>query len=299
MEALQARGHQILHARSLVESHRILARQSPDLVILLPLALRQQGVELELLEGLQHNRPPVPVILLGEGPEAMDAAKNSDLPLLDFMLAPYEDAELLRRVELNLLNSNSFHAIYQRAQELEGQVSIDFKTGLISERHFRSILSREFQRAQRHHDPLAFMLVDVDDFKSINDSTEYAFGDRVLQDVAKSLQQTIRGTDYAARFGGDEFALLLPHTTPAEAVQTAMRVRRNIASRSVEDQGYQKQVTVSIGIGTFDGRSHMSLEEQRSQANKALQQAKRRGKNQVWLFSPEQGDSQPAEAGQG
>ena len=88
----------------------------------------------------------------------------------------------------------------------------------------------EWKRAQRHQNPLSLLLIDIDNFKSVNDTTEYAFGDQVLRSVADSLKANIRETDFAARFGGDEFCVLLPQTSPAEAVQTALRICQRIAS---------------------------------------------------------------------
>src|SRR5262249_30786762 len=137
----------------------------------------------------------------------------------------------------------------------------------------------------RHQNPLSLLLIDVDDFKGINDSTEYAFGDEVLGRVGETLKATVRETDFAARCGGDEFCVLLPQTTPAEAVHTAMRIRQRIAETAVQKGSSRRQVTVSIGIDAFDGRSASTVEILRSNANKALQEAKRRGKNQVWLFA--------------
>ena len=115
---------------------------------------------------------------------------------------------------------------------------VDFKTGLLSERHFENILEVEFKRAQRHHLPLSLLLVDVDNFKGVNDTTEYDFGDQVLREVARALKKNVRETDFAARFGGDEFVLLLPHTTPAEAVHTAMRTRQTISATIVRSESY-------------------------------------------------------------
>jgi diguanylate cyclase (GGDEF)-like protein len=168
---------------------------------------------------------------------------------------------------------------------------------LLSERHFRKLLQREFKLAQRHHLPLSLLLVDVDDFKRVNDTTEYAFGDEVLKEVARALKANVRETDFAARFGGDEFAILLPHTTPAEAVHTAMRIRKTIAAAVVENGPYKHHVTVSIGIDTFDGRSTTSPDELCRHANKALQEAKHRGKDQVWLYSERQETEGTADPG--
>ncbi len=282
---LRATGHEVKQTGSIVETHRVLARQRPDLVILNPLVAQPASTEMELLEDLQRDDSPVPVIVMIESLESFPAANSSRIPIHDFIAKPHSPDELVHRVQLALRHRHKHVTLHQRAQDLEGQVSIDFKTNLISERHFKNILTMEFKRSQRHTNALALLLLDVDNFKDINDSTDYSFGDDVLMQVAKVLKKTIRATDYAARFGGDEFVLLLPHTTPAEAVQTAIRVRKAVSGLMVESRGYETKVTVSIGIGTFDGGASSSPEELRRHANKALQEAKRRGKNQVWLYS--------------
>src|SRR5690606_11712697 len=128
------------------------------------------------------------------------AATRSHIFPADFMNKPPSTEELLHRIELKLVTRDRLLALHRRAQELEGQVLEDFKTGLINDRHFKSILVVEFKRAQRHHTPLSLLLLDVDDFKQVNDSTEYSFGDEVLAHVASCLKKTIRATDFAARF---------------------------------------------------------------------------------------------------
>ena len=154
------------------------------------------------------------------------------------------------------------------------------------------VVQLEWKRAQRHQNPLSVLLLDVDDFKRVNDSTEYAFGDEVLRKVGEMLKQVVRETDFAARLGGDEFSVLLPQTTPAEAVQTALRIRQRIAGMVVQSGSYQRQVTVSVGVDSFDGRSASSIDHLRRNANRALQEAKRRGKNQVWLYSGKEAEQQ-------
>lgn len=286
VQELRGKGFEVRESESIIETHRLLASCRPHLIILNPLVLQAGSVELELLEDLQREADPVPVIMMLESLDQVYTAARSNLPIRDFIAKPHSFEELLHRVELKLVTREKFLQLHQRARELEGQVLEDFKTGLINDRHFKSLQVREFKRAQRHHMPLSLLLLDVDDFKDVNDTTEYSFGDEVLAHVARCLKQTIRATDYAARFGGDEFALLLPHTSPEEAVKTARRVARAVSSILVESERYTKQVTVSIGIGTYDGRSRSSIEELSHQANKALHEAKMHGKNQVWLYSP-------------
>lgn len=286
--ALRRAGHEATEARSLAETHRALERGAPDLAVLNPLVFKQGGVELELVEQLQRADRPVPVIFLVESLQDLDQARRLAVPIRDFVVRPAAAAEVVQRVEIALRTREEMLRLHQRTRELEGQVSVDDKTGLLSDRYFRHVLQVEFKRAQRHQMPLSLLLIDVDDFKGINDTTDYAFGDTVLRHVARTLSHGIRETDFAARFGGDEFVLLLPHTTPAEAVQTAMRIRKKIAQQIVQSRGFTRSVTLSIGIDTYDGRTESSPQDLRTRANRALHQAKRRGKNQVWLFSEDE-----------
>lgn len=285
VEALRQQGHEVTETQSIIETHRVLAKTRPSLAILNPLVLQSGSIELELLEDLQRDGDPIPVIMILDNLDSVHSTAHSKILIRDFITKPFALEELMQRVEMKLMSRQKMLELHQRAQELEGQVLEDFKTGLINDRHFKSIQATEFKRAQRHGNPLSLLLVDIDEFKIVNDTTEYSFGDEVLTHVARSMKQTIRTTDYAARFGGDEFALLLPHTTPEEAVLTANRVRRAISGMQVEDGTYSMNVTVSIGVSTFDGRSRFSVEELRRQANKALHRAKLLGKDQVWLYS--------------
>ena len=295
---LRSAGFDVVETQSLRDTEALLAEGGPlaaappAVIVLNPLAPVAGGVEFQLVEGLQRAGAPIPVLVLVQDAEELAEAKRLQVQLHDFAFKPCSADELVHRVELALRMRERFSRLHQRAEELANEITIDFKTELLSERHFRSLLQREFKLAQRHHLPLSLLLVDVDDFKTVNDTTEYAFGDRVLQAVARALKDGVRETDFAARFGGDEFALLLPHTTPAEAVHTAMRIRKTIAGMAVESEHYKHQVTVSIGIDTYDGRSTTSPEELRRNANKALQEAKHRGKDQVWLYSERTGGTE-------
>jgi len=283
--ALAQHGHRVEVADSLAQSHRALADLRPDLVVLNPLVLCPGGVELELLERLQREDDPVPVLLVVDDLQVLADAEQMRIPFRDFVLKPLVPAECVHRVEMALRTRATIRSYQARAQRLESQVAVDFKTGLVSEFSMRRILGLEWKRAQRHQNPLSLLLIDVDNFKGVNDSTEYAFGDEVLRRVAEALKANLRETDFAARFGGDEFCVLLPQTSPGEAVQTALRIRQRISGMVVQSGNWQRQVTVSIGVDSYDGRSATTMDTLRRNSNRALQEAKRRGKNQVWLWS--------------
>ncbi len=293
MELLRRSGFQVEESTSIPQSQSLLDRGEGELVLLNPLVCKAGGLEFEILEKAQEDGN-LPVILLVEDLLSLEQARLLQLPFRDFILKPYGREECLHRIELMASRLESHRSLEQRTGELEGQITTDFKTDLLSERYFKDLLAVEFKRAQRHQTPLSLVLIDVDNFKGVNDSTEYAFGDQVLKAVAEALKQNIRETDFAARFGGDEFVLLLPHTSPAEAVLTAVRIRKKVSSATVESGEYSTKVTISMGIDTYDGRVESSPDELRRRANKALQEAKHRGKNQVWLYS---GDGPEAAAG--
>jgi two-component system, cell cycle response regulator len=282
---LAQRGHAVHVGDSLSQSHRLAAVARPDVVLLNPLVLCDGSVELELVESLQAPDDPVPVVLIAPDLESLAEARNLAVPFRDFVLKPLRPAECLHRIEMAMRTRANLCDLHGRARMLERQVSVDFKTGLTSERHMRTLLELEWKRAQRYQNPLSLLLIDVDDFKGVNDATDYAFGDEVLRRVGEALKSTVRETDIAARFGGDEFCVLLPQTTPAEAVQTALRIRQRVGGTTVSRGTFSRAITVSIGVDSFDGRSASSVEALRRNANHALHEAKRRGKNQVWLHA--------------
>jgi two-component system, cell cycle response regulator len=285
VELLQKRGMDVRPSHSLAETRRLLREVRPEVVVLNPLTLVTGGIELELVESLQRDDDPIPVVLVVDDLTMLGDAHRWQLPIRDFVRKPMSSSETLHRVELALAHRRRHSMLVMRQRHLEGQISVDFKTGLLSEQYFSRILILEWKRARRHQDALSLLFLDVDDFKAVNDSTEYTFGDEVLRKVGETLRNTVRETDFPARIGGDEFCVLLPQTTPREAVQTAMRIRQRIADTVIVRGQYSRQVTVSIGIDAHDARSAGSPELLRSRANHALKEAKRRGKNQVWLYA--------------
>ena len=164
---------------------------------------------------------------------------------------------------------------------VERQAVTDALTGLANRRQFYEVLGREYERSQRFGTPLSLILLDIDDFKQINDSRGHLAGDAVLHGVAATLAELIREIDMAARYGGEEFAILLPQTAQDGAALLAERLRREIASRPIrfgpdEIEG----ITASFGVaaGPEDSMTQIDLI---ASADAALYQAKRDGKNHV------------------
>lgn len=160
-------------------------------------------------------------------------------------------------------------------EELETLSLTDSLTGLTNRRGFEQRLSMEWQRATRYAHPLTVMLIDVDHFKRFNDDFGHQTGDQVLAQVGAILQQAVRTTDLACRYGGEEFVIILPDTPMDDALPIAHRICEQVASYAWNT----RQVTVSIGVAQLDQQE--SARQLVSDADQALYQAKAAGRNQV------------------
>jgi diguanylate cyclase (GGDEF)-like protein len=164
---------------------------------------------------------------------------------------------------------------------VEQQAVTDALTGLANRRQFYEVLGREFERAQRFGHELGLIMLDIDDFKQVNDTLGHLAGDVVLHEVAAALQEMIREIDVAARYGGEEFAVLLPQTGREGAASLAERLRIAISERDIVFAGAPIEgITASFGVsaGPEDGMGQLDLV---ASADAALYRAKRQGKNDV------------------
>jgi diguanylate cyclase (GGDEF)-like protein len=167
----------------------------------------------------------------------------------------------------------------EKAGEFEQLSVTDALTGLLNRRYMEQRLTEEVKRSNRHGFPMSFLMLDVDHFKSYNDEFGHPAGDEALKLVGSVIKDTLRAADVAARFGGEEFAILLPQTMADESAVIAERIRHNIEAT----QFPHRRVTLSIGIASCSADLCIS-ENIVAAADKALYEAKRQGRNQVRAF---------------
>ncbi len=187
---------------------------------------------------------------------------------------------------LKLLTSLAAHSITAIENALlfektKHQISIDSLTQAFNHRFFQTGLQTECHRAQRYGNPLTLFMLDIDDFKKLNDRYGHPKGDKLLRAVADVLRKSIRDVDIVARYGGDEFAIILPQTDAKGAEVVARRIRARIGAGSRVLPG-TVPVSLSIGAVTFPAKKKTFVPAQMIQiADQALLRAKRRGKNNV------------------
>ena len=180
-----------------------------------------------------------------------------------------------------------------RHTQLLKDARADSKTGLLNAATWEYEASAEVARAVRTRSPLAIGLLDIDKFKVINDTYGHLVGDLVLKEIAHTLSTMLRDYDVAGRFGGEEFALLLPQTRAVDAFRIAERVRSSIAGLSIiapgTNSGERVHVTVSIGVAALDSGSQREFTDLMAAADAALYRAKDCGRDQVQMISTTRG----------
>ncbi len=170
---------------------------------------------------------------------------------------------------------------------------VDGLTGLFVRRYFDARLDEEIERARRYGAPFAVAMLDLDDFKRLNDEHGHLIGDRVLREVALAIKDEVRGVDTAARLGGEELALILPGLEVVAALAHGERVRSAIARRPVAvDGGPVLHITSSIGLAVFPPCGATTAEELLRCADRALYRAKRAGKDRVEVYWDDSGPHQ-------
>ncbi len=165
--------------------------------------------------------------------------------------------------------------------KLAEQSRTDTLTGLANYRAFREALGQEIERTQRSDQPTSLIMLDIDHFKQVNDSWGHEVGNRALVHIASLMVQTVRKLDIPCRYGGEEFAVILPDTDLPASLPVAERLREAIAAHPVPVAGQKLALTVSLGLSSYTTKEKKTAEELIEEADKHLYQAKERGRNRT------------------
>ncbi|MBI3392296.1 MAG: diguanylate cyclase [Nitrospirae bacterium] len=241
-------------------------------------------------------------IVVGTDPETERVIGLLKSGIYDYVVKPVQSARLEKAVAGGIENSESLTKILTLAEELERanrelesqkealekerdrlkEMALkDSLTGILNFRGFREALDREYHAFIRFKVPLSLLMVDIDNFKRVNDTRGHQAGDEVLRTVACLLEGDLRRSDLLARYGGEEFVILLPGTTIDRAYFKAERLRRLIEDHSFAYNGHEIGLTISAGVSAVPMDGVKGIDDFLGMADRALYRAKRGGRNRV------------------
>ncbi|MEQ8507160.1 MAG: diguanylate cyclase [Rhodospirillales bacterium] len=273
----------ILTAADGEQALELAATQGPDLILLDVKMPGMDGYEAcqRLKSDLQTRDIPVMFVtgLSDEGEEE----KGLSLGAIDYIVKPFSPSIVLARVRNHLQLQKANHALKAANEELTRLATTDFLTGVWNRRHFLELGAAEAARVRRNGRSFGVVMLDVDHFKSVNDTYGHDVGDDVLQVLAKACVDRLRTVDVVGRLGGEEFAMILPETDPAGARLTVERLRVDLSEIKIPAGSDTISFTVSIGLTTISDAGD-SIEAALKRADEALYEAKGTGRNKTVIY---------------
>ncbi len=191
------------------------------------------------------------------------------------------DAEIYRLKNFSLRREMSDH--YHAVAEMQHLATTDALTQLLNRRHFFTLADYSFRAAQETGKSLCALMIDIDNFKQVNDQFGHLGGDQVLREVSAVIQSCLRSRDRVGRVGGEEFAVMIPESGFANAEKIGQRILNSVAGRKISLSGQKMNVTVSIGAAQIESADQI-LQDLLSRADQALYSAKQGGKNRLCLW---------------
>jgi len=224
----------------------------------------------------------VPILIVSEAEDNARLLRGLEIGVNDYLVRPIDKNELLARVRTQIRRRRYTARLRDNVQQSMEMAITDALTGLHNRRYMESHLSTLVEQAVGRGKPLSLLVLDIDFFKSINDTHGHDAGDDVLREFATRVKKSIRGIDLACRFGGEEFVVVMPETDMAVAALVAERIRRRIAAEPFAIDGGAKaiDVTLSIGLAAL-GAPEDTGATILKRADQALYRAKRDGRNRV------------------
>jgi len=223
----------------------------------------------------QAHTQDIPVIFITVESDEKTIEEAYDIGGIDFITKPFKPKELLAKVKREL-------HLQEMQQELKLLASTDPMTKLYNRRYFTNASVHIFDLAKRNKTDLSMIMLDIDNFKSVNDTFGHKTGDDVIIHLANILHTQQRKSDIVCRFGGEEFLILLPNTTSENAKIVAEKIRGSVLQSSIYlNEKKSIQYTVSLGVAAVNPQSETNIEEAIKRADKALYKAKESGRNQT------------------
>jgi two-component system cell cycle response regulator len=282
---LQREGYKVVTAANGLEALEKLDQEKVHIALSDIMMPKMDGFE--LINRIRSNSAlrHIYIILITARIQEGDRVRGLDLGADDYITKPFSFSELLARVRVG-------SRVVQYQQHLEYQSQIDSLTGLFNRRAFEKKVGEEFERSKRYGHPLSVVILDIDNFKKINDTYGHHGGDAALVRISEILRERSRRSDFPSRFGGEEFVLVLPETDQDSAIQVARKFHEEIRSCSFGTLDKPFILTVSMGLTSTSNKEYADWREMIADADCALYQAKNTGKDRIEICLSEENHRQ-------
>lgn len=284
-------GHRTRVANTWTTALEIFSNEDVDLVLMDAMMPAVDGFKLTKMMR-QRSTSYVPVVFITALSDATSRRRGIECGGDDYLTKPVNEIDLKIRLMAMLRIRRLTRALEVRTRRLAHLANIDNLTGLLNRRSLEERLDQEVEQALMTSTPLSAMMIDLDHFKAVNDTHGHEVGDTVLACVSQVLDEEVRPTDLAFRYGGEEFIVLCPNTPKEVAMSTADRVVNSFRARTEETHALGEQ-TLSVGISSMDvlGLSHLSTSKENAKAllkaaDDALYEAKAQGRDRAVVFTP-------------
>ena len=283
---LKRSGYEVKWAPDGKSAIRIAKTQPVDVIILDLVLPDMTGNEVCRWLKMNQDTRGIPIIMLTVKTDTADKVTGLEAGADDFLPKPYNEIELNARIYASLRTKGLQDELRHKNKQLEEMLErvetlaiTDPLTGLFNRRRFEAVIESEFGRAKRYNTPLSCLMLDIDHFKCINDTYGHRTGDQVLKETAGVIKRCIREVDTAARWGGEEFIVLLPETKKENAAAFASRLMAAISDLQVPC--IKKQITISVGIASIPDPSIETGEKLINVSDLAMYEAKGKGRNRI------------------
>lgn len=288
---LLSQGYEVVTAAEGKSTRQLLSQEEFDLALLDIHLPDDNGVDICRIIKADPKTADMPVVFISAMDSVDDKILGFEAGGSDYVTKPFHKEEVLVRVKTQLTILELQKKLKSKIQELEGlykevkELSLrDGLTGLYNRRYLNEALAYQVNNAKRYRKCLSVIIGDVDHFKQVNDRFSHQVGDEVLKRVGTIIARSVRESDTASRYGGEEFFVSLPETGKEKAVQVAERIRQAIEVEPWQEVHPELRITISLGLASLETPEQwdsVDLNQLLSRADEKLYEAKHAGRNQV------------------
>ncbi len=286
LEAILEDYYIVLRADNGEDAISLAKEAKPDLILLDISMPDMSGYEVCIQLKIDPDTEKIPIIFLTAKTDEDSIEKAYDVGGVDYINKPVKVKELLARVRTQLQIQMMIKKLKQSEEEMRVLATIDSMTGVFNRRYFSEISERILALSRREASTISIIMFDLDKFKTINDTYGHKVGDRVIISFTNLLKKYFRSSDIIARFGGEEFIVLLPNTDIDGATIVAEKVRKSVEDMEIVlDNSKVIKITVSSGVTQVNIECDNAIEQAIQNADIALYEAKNSGRNRVITYT--------------